>query len=324
MHTITRRTLITILRRLAMLVAALCSLLLIAALLARDRLAQQVVARRGPGRPAQDPTQEVLSHWGVNQQFRVDVGPPSASLLVWVLEPPGEVEATVIVLHGIAVDMESMLRVGIPQAALAQSFRVVLVEPRGHGLSSGDRITFGAAEAPDLSRVVDALSQKNLVTGRLGVYGLSYGAALALQFAGQEPRVGGVVAVAPYRSLRAVAPAYIGAFLPVVGALVPNWYINDVIDRAGRNAGFDPDAASPEAAMARIEVPVLLVHGINDQHIPPSHSEALREVRRERVDLRIVQGVDHFTVVGTEAAKGDAFHWLRNVLTGRSGAAAEH
>jgi len=311
-----------IVKYVALSAAVLCILLAATALLARDRLAQQLVSRSGPGRPERDPPQEVLARWGVHQQLRVDVGLPPASLLVWVLEPKGAVDATVIVLHGIATDMESMLRVDIPQAALAENLRVVLVEPRGHGLSSGDRITFGVRETPDLVRVVDALSERHLVTGQLGVYGLSYGAALALQLAGRDPRVRGVVAVAPFRSLRAVVPSFIAAAAPLAGVLLPRWYIDDVITRAGRSGGFDPDAASPQVAMARIEVPVLLVHGREDAHIPPSHSQALRDAGGEHVELRFVEGADHFTVVGMEAAKRDAFRWLHDVLAHGSGSAA--
>jgi hypothetical protein len=64
-----------------------------------------------------------------------------------------------------------------------------------------------------------------MVVGRVGVM-LSYGAATAIEWAGTDPRITAVVAVAPFASLRAVVPGY--------APLLPGSYVQSAIDVAGR------------------------------------------------------------------------------------------
>jgi len=65
-------------------------------------------------------------------------------------------------------------------------YRAVVPDLRGHGRSSGDFLTYGALDAHDLSQLANALDEKGLLSGKLGVVGTSYGAATAIEFAGVE------------------------------------------------------------------------------------------------------------------------------------------
>ena len=140
---------------------------------------------------------------GVDQQFWVKVGPPDATLSVSVVEPRGKSPSprgTILVLHGILARSATML----PAAgALADSgYRAVLVDLRGHGRSTGEYMTFGLQEAKDLSQVIDALEQRGLVAGNVGVYGISYGATTSIHLAAVDCRVRAVVAVEPFATAR--------------------------------------------------------------------------------------------------------------------------
>ena len=44
-------------------------------------------------------------------------------------------------------------------------YRVVLVDLRGHGHSTGDRIYFGGIERTDLVQCLDALTQRHVLRG---------------------------------------------------------------------------------------------------------------------------------------------------------------
>ena len=86
-------------------------------------------------------------------------------------------------------------------AAIAIGFALVLLlVPHGH--STGEWLTYGPREAEDLSQVIDELDRRKLLEGRLGVYGISYGATTAIHLAAIDPRVEAVVAVAPFGSMR--------------------------------------------------------------------------------------------------------------------------
>ena len=211
---------------------------------------------------------------GVSRQLRVAVGPPAASLSVWIVEPSaGAPRATVLVCHGLHDQKRSLLPVAKQLAG--NGYRAVLVDLRGHGRSSGRWLTYGVVEAADLGQVLDALEHENLLAGPVGVYGTSYGAACALMLAGRDPRVRAVVSVAPFATMQDEVPYFIRH-----SSRVPRWFIADetitrAIDDAGKLAGFDPKQASPLAAIQRTQAHVLLIHGEPDEKTPVEHSRQL-------------------------------------------------
>jgi pimeloyl-ACP methyl ester carboxylesterase len=255
-------------------------------------------AGRAPD-PAADPPAPRVAAAVTARAIRVDVGPPSASLSGLVVEPSATsaalpVRGTVFVLHGIRDHKESMM--GWGERLAAAGYRAVLMDGRGHGRSSGDFLTYGVVESRDLSQVLDALAAQGMTTGKIGAMGVSYGAATSIEWAGVEPRVAAVIAVAPFASLRDVVPPYVRRFLPGIGALLPDFLVARTIARAGLTGSFDPDDANPLAAIARTHAPVLLVHGEADTNIPAAQSVALHEQARGHSDVLLMPGEDHGTV----------------------------
>lgn len=271
-----------------------------------------------------DPAVAELAALGVSRQLRIPVGPPDTTLSVWIIEPRSSVTSptssdepvsrgTIIVLHGIRDTKRTMLGWG---KMLAKSgYRAVLVDLRGHGRSPGEWITFGVREARDLSQLLDALDERGLLTAPVGVYGTSYGGAVGIQFAASDPRVQAVVAVAPFQSLRAVVPSYVRYFVPL-GSCVPDAWIYNAIDRAGKLASFDPDSASPLEAIQRISAPVLLIHGRADRRIPYQHSEALHAAAPERTRLIIIDGATHLSITSDHerTIKREMLLWFQGRL----------
>jgi pimeloyl-ACP methyl ester carboxylesterase len=113
----------------------------------------------------------------------------------WSQQPRG----TILLLHGHGMAHFSMVPWALRLAE--EGWRCVLVNLRGHGTSTGRRVFFGTRETHDLSQLLDHLAQNDLLIAPVSVLGESYGAALALRWKAVEPRVGHVVAVAPYAHL---------------------------------------------------------------------------------------------------------------------------
>ena len=113
--------------------------------------------------------------------------------------PSKPIRGTVLVLHGYGLEQAVMLPWALRLAE--DGWRAVLVDLRGHGKSNGRRIYFGLQEAHDLSQLLDQLPQVDGPSASVAVIGESYGAALALRWKSVEPRVRGVVAIAPYSEL---------------------------------------------------------------------------------------------------------------------------
>jgi pimeloyl-ACP methyl ester carboxylesterase len=184
--------------------------------------------------------------------------------------------------------------------------RAVLVDLRGHGRSTGDVLSYGVFDAHDLAVVLDALESRGERVGRVGVLGVSYGAATAIEWAGADPRVEAVVAIAPFESLSSVVPGY--APVPLPGA-----FIRGALAAAGRRGGYDPERASPLAAIVTTRAPVLLIHGKADERIAVWQSEDLRAKAPDHVELVEVDGETHESITddrtGTIRTRAPA--WFR-------------
>jgi pimeloyl-ACP methyl ester carboxylesterase len=242
-------------------------------------------------------------------EMLLQVGPPTATLSVEIVDTANP-RGTVFLLHGIRNSKQSMR--GWAQLFARRGYRTVLVDSRGQGRSSGDALTYGVQESRDLSNVVDALDRAGKIAGPIGVFGHSYGAATALEWAGRDPRVRAVVAVAPFASLREVVPRYTPLRLPAS-------VVNHAIDRAGREGGFDPDLASPLEANRTAHAAVLIVHGSDDAKIPVAQSHEVAAAGADHTTLVVVDGAGHDDVMGSPGADlaNRAPDWFDAHLGGR-------
>ncbi|MBI2512548.1 MAG: alpha/beta fold hydrolase [Opitutae bacterium] len=202
---------------------------------------------------------------------------------------------TIVLLHGIMMGKETMLAPwGL---ALAEAgYRVILVDLRGHGRSTGEWIGYGAWEADDLRVVLDELDRQGLIAGRIGVLGLSYGAAVALQWAAVDSRVAAVVALAPFSDARRAIREFTRAAAPELLRYLSDADFHAAEERAAHLAGFDWSAVDVLAATRRLHVPVLFFHGGRDTMIVPEHSEALFRVAPAGSRREVLADDNHFTI----------------------------
>lgn len=247
--------------------------------------------------PLADEPPGELARYGTRESLRVEVGSPPATLSSWVLEPPDGAppRATIVVLHGIRLDKSSMLPAAI--AFADAGFRSVLVDLRGHGRSSGRHLTYGLAEARDVSELLDVLEARGTALGPVGVHGYSYGGATAIHLAARDRRVVAAVSVAAFSSLRGAARDYLRRYAPALEPVVPALWLNDAVDEGGRLADFDPDEVAPERAVASSRSKILVVHGTSDEQIPPAHADALERSAPGRVKKLLLRGYDHASVL---------------------------
>jgi pimeloyl-ACP methyl ester carboxylesterase len=230
---------------------------------------------------------------------RVEVRRNGATIRAWVFEPNAAPRGTLLMLHGIR-DNKQHLVTGARRHA-ARGFRVVAVDSRGNGESSGRYLTYGVEESRDLAALADELERRQLLATPLVVLGHSYGAATALQYAAIDTRVQKVVALAPFASLREVVPAYLAWMLGAPARWASRALVDDLIDGAARQAGFDADRACPRCVAPQIRASVLLVHSRDDERIPWHQSVEIRDAMRSKVELMLVRGVGH---VRTGSAPG--------------------
>jgi pimeloyl-ACP methyl ester carboxylesterase len=319
-----------------------------------DLVAQKFV--RAPNRDlpmrGMDAPDSVLADHHVAEQLRVNVGPPNATISVWVVNsvsspaylsltagagprddpiakltilpqtqpsddgdrPP---KGTIFLLHGLEDSKEDVPYQFYSYGIACQGYRVVLVDLRGHGRSTGDRISYGAYESHDMVQVLDELEKRGLVSGKVGVLGLSYGASVGICWASIDPRIRVVVALEPFSSLRYAAEDAGAKMLMEFRWLYSENDYKDIANRIDRIDGIDSDRESPLYAIAHMTTPVLLIHGKADDFLYPSHSIRLHAAALDHSQLILVDGADHFDLwyKAVKMIMGESNNWFDRYLT---------
>jgi uncharacterized protein len=216
-----------------------------------------------------------------------------ARLRGWFAQPARSNHSVVLLFHGVADNREGMG--GFGEMFLAEGYSVLLMDSRAHGESGGLLATYGVLEGGDVHQWVEWLEQNMKPSCVFGL-GESMGAALLLQSLTAEPRFCAVVAESPFQSFREIAlerAAQVTHTNSYLARLIAAPAIAAGFVYAHLRYGVDFSEASPEDAVAATRVPVLLIHGSNDDNIPPRHSIAIKARNPNMVSLWIVPGAVH-------------------------------
>ena len=212
------------------------------------------------------------------------------TLDAWLFTPPHPNGAAVILLHGV-VDT----RMGMSAHAdflLRSGFTVLTPDCRGHGASGGNTLSYGIRDADDVHRWADLLLARPGIRRLYGL-GQSMGAAILIEALPREPRLRALVADCPFATFEEVAYDRLEQRgLPPLAA----WPIIQIGFAYTRlRYGFDLREASPAAAIRATRVPVLLIHGVDDQNIPIRHSRELHALNPAATQLWEVAGAGHIS-----------------------------
>jgi fermentation-respiration switch protein FrsA (DUF1100 family) len=234
-------------------------------------------------------------------------------LSCWFVKAAGTARGTVVYLHGVA---ESKI-VGLPMARLLQSrgFNVFLYDSRYHGESGGRFCTYGFYEKHDASAVITTLlARRDVHIGRIGLFGASMGAAVALQVAALDRRVSCVVAESGFATLRSIFDDYQRRMIKI-----PFHYLrNLVIKRSEALAHFKANAVSPIDSVRDVHVPLFLIHGTADTTILHTYTVAVFERANDPKELWLIPGAKHHNVpeLGGEEYEGRIVTFFEKHLAG--------
>jgi uncharacterized protein len=215
----------------------------------------------------------------------------SASTLAHLVDlPAGEPWAGMVILHGAGSRKEN--HSDMARAATTAGLAVARFDMRGHGDTGGQ---LDGRAVRDVAAVA-ALLPAGL---RVALRGSSMGGYLAL-IAAERAGAAAVIAVCP-------APS------PLLARGLRTGKLDVAADTAALEALL---AAHPlEAAVAALELPVLIQHAEGDEEVPAAGSRALAPLLRHpasRVD--VTPGGDHRSVQHDPAAQSAALAWLRTAM----------
>jgi uncharacterized protein len=219
-------------------------------------------------------------------------------LRAWLFQAAKPSGNAVLILHGIADSRAS--QVGLARMFLNHGYIMLVPDSRAHGESGGELATYGLLEADDVHRWVTWLIRDQHPDHVFGI-GESLGGAVLIQSFAVEPRFSAIVAESAFSSFERIARDRVAERLPLpspIGRLLAAGPVRAGFLYARLRYGLDFRNASPEAALAGSNTPVLLIHGLKDQQTPPIHSEILAASNRRTARLWLVPGAGHTGAFG--------------------------
>ncbi len=177
---------------------------------------------------------------------------------------------TIVLLHGYPADKGDILPA---LSFLAQKYNLFFFDFRYLGQSEGGYSTAGAREVEDIGAALRYLRTRGI--REVGVWGLSMGGAVALMAAPQSPEIRALVSESSYSRLDLMTLELYQ--LPLVR--YPLGFLTNLWARVF--LGINTRTISPADAARSLTIPVLIVHSKNDEVIPFSHAERIKDALRE-------------------------------------------
>ncbi|MBL7825414.1 MAG: alpha/beta fold hydrolase [Saprospiraceae bacterium] len=189
-----------------------------------------------------------------------------------------------VMLHGISNCKETNL----PAARMLSDsgYACLLLDLRAHGESDGEYCTFGYTEKHDLKTVADTVSAR--FPGKpIGIWGASLGGAISLQAMENDSRFEFGIIESTFDEFPHVAAEYGADYMLGIRS---TWMVNRVLKKSGEIAHFDPFSVKPVESAAKINRPVLFMHGDKDARIPPEFNkrnfEALKHPLKKWISVQ--------------------------------------
>ena len=212
----------------------------------------------------------------------------------WYL--PGEDSSPhLIFVHGIGSVRSGDNAVELAARMVEHGYNVLLFDLRGHGSSGGDKVSGGYFERWDVLGAFDYLVERGVDpgrTGQIGLIGFSMGAATSIMAAAEEPRIAAVVADSPYADATDLIAREAARKTPIPLWLMPIFIPTTKLMAKGIY-GIDIGELAPERSVERLEYPILVIHGTEDQRIPLDHGERVVKAAEAGSFLWRALGVDH-------------------------------
>jgi dipeptidyl aminopeptidase/acylaminoacyl peptidase len=198
-------------------------------------------------------------------------GPGGADLFAWFITPTtapvGPVSA-VLIMHGWGSNASLMLP-AVP-VLLDAGLAVLVMDARCHGLSDGADFTSMPRFAEDIEVGLNWLADHpDIEPASLALMGHSVGAAAALLCAARRTDVRAVVSLGAFAHPADVMTSWLGTWR------IPQRVLGDwVLAHVQKVIGARFDDIAPISSVRRVNCPILLVHGVNDDTVP--FADALR------------------------------------------------
>ncbi|MEM6394775.1 MAG: alpha/beta fold hydrolase [Bacteroidota bacterium] len=202
---------------------------------------------------------------------------------------------SLILVHGVGSCKESYENTQYYFAELG--INTYAFDMRAHGKSGGDYATYGYHEKKDIEKLVEQIEEIQGHELPLGILGKSMGGAIAVQAMAEIEEIDFGI----FQSAFAHFPEIVNDYAErLFKGLTMKWMVDWTLSEAGEIAAFDPEEVSPEKAAQKIDKPVLIIHGDQDERIDVSHAYRIFDnIASSDKELYIVEGGKHIGLSNT-------------------------
>ena len=208
----------------------------------------------------------------------------------WYL--PGQNGAVVMIQHGTPGGRQD----GLYEADVLNKagFTVLLGSFRAHDDSEGDKISFGYYEQMDLKAWHNYLLDRDgFPPERIGLYGESMGGGTSILYAAGDPGIGAVATGSAFGLTKEVIVEFI-IFETGLPRPAASFLANFITFWGQREGNFVAKELDTIAVVSKISpVPVLIIHGGQDDKIGPNIGKLLYEAAAEPKDLLWIEEAKH-------------------------------
>ena len=211
----------------------------------------------------------------------------------------------IILAHGYTDTRFGMLK--YIQFYHALGFHCIAFDQRGHGENAPAPCSYSIREKTSLLAVLKDARERYGETIRVGIHGESLGGATVLASLGEKPDISFAVDDCGFCDI-----------IPILKdglrkSRVPRWMVYPASLAAKVLFGASFTAAKPIEGVRENHIPLLIIHGAEDDFIPPEHSARVKDANPGYAELHYFQGAGH---AGSAIKDPEKYlEILRNFLT---------
>ena len=184
------------------------------------------------------------------------------------------------------------------------NYATIMIDMRAHGESDGDKIFVGYKEWLDVKAIVKYIKEKPLYNNvPVIVFGLSMGAATAINAIGEIADIDGLISLSAYSSWEEAFYDNMSAFVPTIMACIEKPFISLT---SFLKFGANSCSIKPKKEIEKLgNRPALLMHSKNDSQVPYKSLERLLHHAPSHVETFIRNGDMHFITDDFENPEND-------------------
>ena len=170
------------------------------------------------------------------------------------------------------------------------NFNTLVISHRAHDGSGGNSITFGIKERQDVLSWIKYLNERFQSKNEIILVGVSMGAATVLMCSELDlpNNVKAIIADCPYDDIKQEIKVFIKKMKLPPSLLYPFVYLGALIF-----AKFKINETSPVQAVKNSKIPILLIHGEEDDVVPIHMSNNIYNANKDKIEYHTFKKAKH-------------------------------